>query len=236
MDSDNLSLKEWADEDKPREKMLANGKKSLTNAELVAILLRSGCRGMSVVELAKKVLDMAGNSLVDLSRMDVATLRRFKGLGETKAVTLLAALELGYRMQGEQSARKEFYANSSNDIFNYIVASVVDLTHEEFWCIFLNSKLKIVGKQRIASGGINATPVDIRLLFHSAIEHNAVNIALVHNHPTGHLNPSREDKALTKSIIDAGNLLEIKVVDHLIIGLTTGIGPTYYSFRDNGLL
>ena len=235
MDDRNLSLKEWADEDKPREKMLANGKKALTNAELVAILLRSGCQGMSVVELSKKVLETVGNSLYDLSRLEVPELQRFKGLGQTKAVTLLAALELGYRMQAEVGQQKEVIVKSSEDLFNHIAPALVYLPHEEFWALYMNNRLKINGKQRIAVGGLTSLEVDLRIIFRGAIERNATHIALVHNHPSGKMEPSRQDKELTRRAAEAGNILSIKVIDHIIVGLTDH-GASYFSFKDHDLI
>ena len=231
-----LSLKEWADEDKPREKMILLGKKSLTNAELIAIMLRSGCQGSSVVELSKQVLESTGNSLVDLSRCEVGDLLKFKGLGKTKAITLLAALELGYRMQGEAGATKNCMVHDSRDLFTYISSSLLDLGHEEFWAIFLNNSNRITGRQRIASGGITTTPVDPRMVFRSAIERNAVKIAVAHNHPSGNLKPSKSDMALTKQISEGCNILDLKFLDHLIVGIDHSNKPGYYSFNDNGLL
>ncbi|MCR4659471.1 MAG: DNA repair protein RadC [Bacteroidales bacterium] len=236
MEVRNLSLKEWADEDKPREKLLANGKKALTNAELVAILLRSGCHGMSAVDLAKQLLDRAGNSLANLSRLEVSDIQRLKGMGKTKAITLIAALELGYRLQGESRGANVTHARSSQELCDYIAPSIIDLKHEEFWVIYLDNSLKISGKQRVAAGGITSVDVDMRLLFRGAIERNAVKIALAHNHPSGSLTPSSEDKALTNKIMQAADTLDIKVVDHIIVGLPQDNGNRYYSFKDNGIL
>ena len=153
MDHDfSLTLKKWADEDKPREKMLAKGKKELTNAELIAILLRSGLPGKSVVEVAKEVMTKSDNSLTSLSQMEFNELSKIKGVGQAKATTLMSALELGWRMQGEISKNKELIINSSTELFNYITPLLVDLDHEEFWTVYLSNRNKVLGRQRISMG------------------------------------------------------------------------------------
>lgn len=232
----NLTVKEWATEDKPREKMLTQGKKQLSNVELIAILLRSGLPGKSVVEVAREVLDKAGNSLTTLSRMDFGQLDSIRGMAEAKSTTLIAALELGWRMQGEISTEQQQFANNSSDLFSLLMPSLVDLDHEEFWVVFLNVRNKVLGRQRIAMGGQTDTPVDIRILFRSALDNKAVSIAVAHNHPSGTLRPSSTDKKLTERILEAGKLLDIKLMDHLVIGLGSNGKADYYSFRDNGLV
>ena len=232
----SLTLKEWADEDKPREKMLNKGKKELTNAELLAILLRSGLRGKSVVEVAKEVLSSAGNRLTNLSQMEFSQLSTIKGVGPAKATTLMAALELGWRMHGEIGDDKEVIINDSRTFFTYISPFIADLDHEEFWAVYLSNRGKVLGRQRISMGGITGTPVDLRVLFRGAIECKAVYLMVSHNHPSGSLVASREDKDLTKRIQEGGRLLEIKLQDHLIIAIGPGGKADYYSFHDNGHL
>lgn len=232
----SLTLKEWADEDKPREKMLSKGKKELTNAELIAILLRSGLPGKSVVEVAKETLTLADNSLTALSKMEFKQLSSIKGLGTAKAATLMAALELGWRMQGEISSNKELIISASTELFNYLTPMLVDLDHEEFWAVYLSNRNKVLGKQRISMGGQTQTPVDLRILFRGAIECKAVSLMVAHNHPSGSLTASREDKNLTRNIIEAGKILDIKLLEHIIIGITPTGHADYYSFHDNGYL
>jgi len=232
----SLTLKEWADEDKPREKMLNKGKKELTNAELIAILLRSGLRGKSVVEVAKEVLSFSGNKLTSLSQLEFSQLSAIKGVGPAKATTLMAALELGWRMHGEIGNDKEVIINDSQTLFSYMTPLLADLDHEEFWAVYLSNRGKVLGRQRISMGGITGTPVDLRILFRGAIECKAVALMVAHNHPSGSLTASREDKDLTKRISEAGRLLEIKLRDHLIIAIGPAGKADYYSFHDNGLL
>ena len=233
----SLTMKQWAEEDQPREKLIAKGKKELSNAELLAILIGSGSVGQSAVDLAKEILNSHDNYLSLLSRRGVTDLvRDYKGIGEAKAVTIVAALELGYRLLSEESHRKEYYLNNSQEIFEYIAPSLIDLPHEEFWAIYLNIKKRVLFKQRISSGGFTNTMVDVRRVFATALEKNAVGVVVVHNHPTGHLKPSRPDLTLTRRLAQAGRLLEIQLIDHLIVGIDDKHKPTYYSFFDNGEL
>ena len=216
----SLTLKEWADEDKPREKMLAKGKKELTNAELIAILLRSGLQGKSVVDVAKEVMTKSGNSLTTLSQMEFNELRKIKGVGQAKATTLMAALELGWRMQGEISKNKELIISNSTEFFNYITPLLVDLDHEEFWAVYLSNRNKVLGRQRISVGGQTNVSVDMRIIFRGAIECKAVSFMVAHNHPSGSLKASTEDKHLTHCLMDAGKILDIKLLEHIIVGIT----------------
>ena len=231
-----LTLKNWADEDKPREKLSANGKKSLSNAELIAILLGSGCRGMSAVDLAKKLLNNAHNSLSEMSKMEISAFKSLKGMGEAKAITIIAALELGYRMKTESIANNDIYVRESRHIFEYIGPQIIDLSHEEFWAIYFNAKHKILGCQRIASGGLVNTSVDIRLIYKYALEKNATALAVAHNHPSGILEPSNADITTTRKIKLAGETLGIKLLDHLVIGLAPNNQEQFYSFLDHDLL
>lgn len=231
-----LTLKEWSDEDKPREKMLAKGKKELSNAELLAILLRSGMTGKSAVDMAMEVLQQAGNSLTALSRLEYNQLSTIKGLGEAKATTLMAALELGWRMQGEINLDKELIINNSKDLFNYITPLLADLDHEEFWAVYLSNRNKVLGRQRIAIGGQTGTYVDPRVLFRGALECKAVAVMVAHNHPSGLLRPSNEDKALTQQLYEGGKIMQIRLSEHLIVGITSCGKADYFSFRDEGLI
>lgn len=231
-----LTVKEWADEDKPREKLFTRGKKELSNAELIAILLHTGTAGKNVVEVAKEVLRAAGNSLTTLSRMESRQLCAIQGMARAKSATLLAALELGWRMQGEITDNKELIVNDSLNLFRYMSPLTADLDHEEFWAIYLNNRNKVIGRQRIASGGQTNTTVDMRILFRGALECKAVSLMVTHNHPSGSLKPSADDKRLTHQIKEAGNLLQVKLIDHLIIAIPPTGQASYYSFHDNGLL
>lgn len=233
----SITVKDWAKEDRPREKLISKGKKELSNAELIAILIGSGSVGQSAVDLAKELLKSNDNDLSQLSRQGIKDLTHgFKGMGEAKAVSIIAALELGYRMLSENTNKKEAIINDSQDLFNYICPSLIDLPVEEFWAIYLNIRKKVLFKQRISIGGISDTPVDIRRIFATALEKNAVYVAVAHNHPTGHLRPSTEDKNLTCRILDAGKILNIQLIEHIIVGIDANNHPDYYSFHDNGLI
>lgn len=232
----SLTLKDLADEDKPREKLLSKGKKQLTNAELLAILLRTGVPGKSAVGMAQEVLASAGNSLTSLSQADYKQFRSIKGMAQAKAATLMAALELGWRMQGEIDAQRKLVLKESTDLFSYLLPQLVDLDHEEFWAVYLNNTHTVLGRQRISMGGQSDTNVDLRIIFRGALEHKATLLAVAHNHPSGSFTPSNADKALTRRIIEAGNLLGIRLVEHLIIAIGLDGKADYYSFHDNGLV
>lgn len=235
--SNNIPITQWALEDRPREKMIEQGKKSLTESELIAILLRTGVRGSSALELAKQLLQRTGGSLTDLARLEVGELQRdIKGLGTAKAVAVLAALELGNRMLAEKKQGADDVVQNCQDLFHIIGPPLIDLTSEEFWAVYLNTRNKIVGKRCICTGGLTQTPVDIRKIFYYALECKAVAVAVAHNHPSGNLTPSQADKTLTQHIADAGNLLNIKLIEHLIVGILPNGRPDYYSFNENGLL
>ena len=232
----SLTVKDWADEDKPREKMLNQGPKQLTNAELIAILLRSGVTGKSVLDVAKEILQSTDNSLSSLSRMDYKQLCTVKGLGAAKATTLMAALELGWRLQSEINTDRQLLLPDSTALFNYMLPVFASLDHEEFWAVYMNLKHKVIERQRISLGGQTDTSVDLRILFRGALECKATLMAVAHNHPAGTLSPSTHDKKLTSQISEAGKLLGIKLVDHIIIGIGPLGRPDYYSFTDNGLI
>lgn len=233
----SLPIPKWEEEDRPRERMALHGKKSLTNSELIAILLRTGIRGASAIDLAQALLNHANGNLTDLARLEVSELKKaFKGIGTAKAVTVLAALELGNRMLSEKRSAKDSYAQNSQDLFHLIAPNIVDLPHEEFWAIYLNNHNKVTWKQRIGAGGLTNTSVDLRIIYAAALEHKAVAIAVAHNHPSGNLQPSNTDKTLTKRLAEAGNILSIKLLDHIIVGITPDGKPDYFSFFENGFL
>ena len=229
---ENLTVKNWAEEDQPREKLLLKGKQALSDAELIAILLRTGVEKEPVTEVSKKILASVNNDLNQLGKLSVQEMleKKIKGIGETKAITLVAALELGKRRQKSEVVDLK-KVTTSRDIFNYMLPTIGELPHEEFHVIFLNRANNIIHCERISVGGITGTVADVRIIFNYAIRNNAVNIILCHNHPSGNTSPSPEDISLTKKMIEAGKVLEIKVLDHIIV-TETG----YYSFADEGLI
>lgn len=236
-EKDYITLKNWALEDRPREKLIEKGKKELSNAELIAILIGSGSVGQSAVDLAKEILYCYDNNLSVLSRLGIKDLTKgFKGMGEAKAVTIIAALELGYRMLTERNNNKDIFIRDSTELFNYISPSIIDLPTEEFWAIYLNNKNKVLFKQRIATGGLTEVLVDTRKLFSIALEKNASHIAVAHNHPSGSITPSKNDNSLTNKIVEAGKILNISVIEHIIVGIRNDNKPDYYSYRENGLI
>lgn len=232
-----ITLKDWDADDKPREKLINKGKRALSNAELLAILIRSGSVGENAVDLAKEILKDSQNNLTSLSRRDIKDLTQgYKGMGEAKAITIIAALELGYRMLGETNKQDDMAVTDSGKLFSCISTSLVNLPTEEFWAIYLNVKMKIIFKQKISSGGLTNVSVDTRRIFSIALEKNAVYIAVAHNHPTGSLKPSKNDIDLTKQIKECGKILNINLVDHIIIGTGADGRTDYYSFADNGMI
>ncbi len=226
----NLSIKQWAEADRPREKLLLRGKQALTEAELLAILLGSGSREETAVSLAKRILGGSSNNLYELGKRTVAELIRFKGVGKAKALSLVAALELGRRRQLAQAEVRP-QIRSSRDAYNVIAPLLADLAHEEFWILLLNRANRVVGRQQISQGGVTGTVVDAKVIFRKAIEGLACSIILCHNHPSGNLQPSQADTELTRKLAQAGKLLDIVVLDHLIIS-----EAGYYSFADEGEL
>lgn len=232
-----ITLKEWATEDRPREKMLLKGRKELSNAELVAILIGSGTEGQSAVDVAKELLKSVDNRLSLLGRMEVSDLvKNHKGIGTAKAISIIAALELGYRLLNEKNNEKATYVNNSENLFNIIAPSLINLEREEFWVIYMNTRKKVLYKERISVGGMTDVNVDLRTIFSTALEKNAVSFAVAHNHPSGNTSPSRMDKNLTTSILEASKILRIEFTDHIIVGIGDDDMPTYFSFHDNGIL
>ncbi len=226
----NLSIKSWAEEDRPREKLLSKGKSSLSDAELLAILLGSGTTEDSAVSLSQKILASVDHNLNDLGRRSIAELRTFKGIGEAKAVVISAALELGRRRQLSRIADKP-QITCSRDAFNAIAPILLDLQHEEFWMLTLNRANRVLGRLRVSSGGVSGTVVDAKLVFRKALHAEASAVVLCHNHPSGSLLPSQADLDLTKKLDKAGKTLDIAVLDHLIVS-----ERGYYSFADEGRL
>ncbi len=223
------SIKTWAEEDRPREKLLLKGKHALSNAELLAILLGSGSRKESAVSLAQRILQSAEDNLNELGRHSLARLMEFKGIGEAKAITIAAAMELGRRRQ--MTAPKERpQVRSSRDGFE-AMAFLMDLPHEEFWILLLNRSNHIMRREQISLGGTAGTVVDAKILFRKAIQGEASSIILVHNHPSGNLQASQADLDITQKLKAAGKTLDIPVLDHLIIS-----NKGYYSFADEGKL
>jgi len=224
-----LSIKQWAADDRPREKLMAHGVRTLSDAELLAILISTGTKKLSAIDLARNVLQAADSNLNRLGKCSVADLTKILGIGEAKAITIVAAMELGRRRQSVDAESKK--VNSSEDVFQVMQPLLGDIPNEEFWTIYLNHANRIIDKQKIASGGVSATTVDVRIVMKYAIEKLASAIILVHNHPSGMVNPSKQDVELTKQISGAAKFFNIAVLDHLIIGDTK-----FYSFSDNGLI
>lgn len=223
-------IKSWAEDDRPREKLLYKGRQALSDAELIAILLGSGSRDLTAVDLAKKMLAGSENKLANLARMQVDDLKKYKGIGEAKAVTIVAALELGRRRRAETGEVKERISNSRS-AYELMSGILSDLDHEEFWIILLSRSHRYKGKLCISRGGIAGTVVDQRLIFKPAIERLASSIILCHNHPSGNLRPSSQDISLTKKVVQSGRMLDIVVNDHIIF-----CDDGFYSFADEGLI
>jgi len=226
----SFSIKNWSDDDKPREKLVSKGRSVLSDAELIAILIGSGSRSESAVELSKRILAFVDNNLNELGRLSVKQLMAFKGIGEAKAVTIAAALEVGRRRRGEDSLKIE-KIGSSKDAFHLLQPIMGDLEHEEFWILYLNNSNKVLRKTQMSKGGITGTLVDVRLVIKETLQLGAVAIILAHNHPSGTLRPSTADKQITQKIKGACETMDIKVLDHLII-----TQKTYYSFADENIL
>ncbi len=228
--STNGGIKSWAEDDRPREKLLLKGKAALSDAELIAILLGSGSRNETAVDLAKRILAAAQYNLNELGRFEVNALRQFKGVGEAKAIGIITALELGKRRrQSEALERKKVV--SSAQAFEVLQPLIGDLPHEEFWGVFLSTSNRILTTRCISKGGFTGTMADVRMVFKEALLLNATALVLAHNHPSQSLKPSHPDRLLTKKMAEAGQLMDIKLMDHLIIS-----EHGYYSFADEGQL
>lgn len=225
----NLTIKQWASEDRPREKLLAKGIASLSDAELLAILLATGTRNLSAVDLAKHILADVGNNLHVLGKQTVNDLKKINGIGEAKAITIIAALELGRRRKKSDIERKKI--NSSLVVFELFQPILGDLPYEEFWVLYLNRSNGIIDKEKISLGGTVGTVIDVKIILKHGIEKLSSSVVLIHNHPSGNIQPSENDKSITHKIKEAGKLMDISTLDHVIIGDTN-----YFSFADEGIL
>lgn len=225
-----LTIKSWALDDRPREKLLSKGISSLSDSELIAILIGSGNREESAVGLAQRILGSVNNNLHELSKLSLEQFMSFKGIGEAKAISIITALEFGKRRQLQNFLIRP-KITCSNDASLLMQPILGSLNHEEFWVLYLNNSNSVLEKSQLSKGGITGTLVDVRLLFKKAIELSAVAIILCHNHPSGKLKPSNADKALTNKIIEASKTLDIKLLDHLIV-----TEKSYFSFADEGLI
>lgn len=219
----------WAEEDRPREKLMMKGKAALSDAELIAILIGSGSRDLSAVDLSKLILQSVNNNLNELAKLSINDLIKFKGIGDAKAISIASALELGRRRKDSEVTKKA-KVSSSSDAYEAIRPHLMDLSHEQFWVLLLNRANEIIRPQQISIGGVAGTVVDPKIIFKAAIEHLASSIILVHNHPSGNLTPSQADKDLTKKVKESGKMLDIPVLDHLIFS-----DNGYFSFADEGI-
>ncbi len=226
----SFSIKYWAEDDQPREKLMLKGKAALSDAELIAILIGSGSRNESAVELSKRILASVDNNLNMLGKQSLQQLMNFKGIGEAKAITIAAAMELGRRRREEETVNLK-KITSSRAVFEIMQPIIGELPHEEFWILYLNNSNKVIYKSQLSKGGITGTVVDARIVFKTALEHNAVGLILCHNHPSGVLQASEPDKQITRELKAAGRTLSINVLDHVIV-TETG----YLSFADTGIL
>ncbi len=219
----------WSEDDKPREKLMLKGKSVLSDAELIAILIGSGSRNESAVDLSKRILASVDNNFNALGKLSISQLMNFKGIGEAKAISIIAALELGRRRRAEDAVELK-KVTSSKIIFEIMQPIIGELPHEEFWIIYLNNSNKVISKSQLSKGGITGTLVDVRIVFKTALEMGATGLILCHNHPSGTLIPSDADKQITRKLKLAGDSLEIKVLDHLIV-----TEKNYFSFADEGI-
>jgi DNA repair protein RadC len=226
----SLKITDWAVEDRPREKLIQKGTSSLTDAELLAILISSGTKDKSAVDLGRELLGIANNNLNSLGKLTIADLKKIHGIGTARAVTIAASLELGRRRKLAE-VEDVLQIRSSKDVAEIFQPLLSDLLHEEFWILFLNRSNKVINKMKLSQGGISGTVTDVRLVMKKAIEYLASGIIVCHNHPSGNLNPSESDSKITQKIKEAGNLMDIQLLDHLIIS-----DKDYYSFADNGAL
>ena len=230
MEKQSLTIKTWAEDDRPREKLILKGRNALSDAELIAILISSGNTEESAVDLAKRILSNSNNSLAELSRLTIKDLIQFKGIGEAKAVSIVAALELGRRRR-EQEALNKKQITGSIDVFNIFHPILSDIPHEEFWILLLNKANHVIGKFSISIGGLSGTVADPIKIFKKTFEYNSTGLILCHNHPSGNIKPSDADLKLTQKLKEGGKLLDITVLDHIIIGQ-----EKYFSFADEGIL
>lgn len=227
---EELPMRMLAEDDRPREKLLKNGSRHLSNAELVAILIGSGTRDAPAIRVARQVMQLVNEDLFQLGRLDWQRIKSVRGIGKARYVVIAAALELG-RRRSEAAPQPQAQMRCSQDVFQLVGPSLSDLAHEEFWVLFLNQRKAVVSKQSLSSGGIAGTVADLRMIFRAALEHQASSIIVCHNHPSGNLQPSQADKELTRRIRLAGKTMDIPLDDHLIVAANH-----YYSFADEGLI
>jgi DNA repair protein RadC len=225
-----LKITEWAVEDRPREKLIQKGTSGLTDAELLAILIGSGTRDKSAVDLGRELLGIVNNNLNSLGKLTINDLKKIRGIGPARAVTIAASLELGRRRKLAEAQYIQ-QIRSSKDVADIFQPLLSDLLHEEFWILFLNRSNKVINRMKLSQGGISGTVTDVRIIMKQAVECLASGIIVCHNHPSGNLNPSESDSKITQKIKEAGNLMDIQLLDHLIIS-----DKDYYSFADNGVL
>ena len=221
-------IREWAESDRPREKLLMKGKSTLSDAELLAILMGSGSKNESAVDLAMRILHESNDNLIELSKLGVKDLTKFKGVGEAKAISIIAAMELGKRRRGAETIEKK-KITSSRDVFEYFNSIFGDQTYEAFYILLLNRANRIIKEVQISEGGFSGTVADPKKIFKIALENNASSIILSHNHPSGNIQPSEADIKLTHKLKGAGEMLDLPVIDHIILG-----EEKYYSFADEG--
>lgn len=224
------SIKNWAEDERPREKMMLKGAASLSDADLLAILISSGTRERSAIELARDILALAQNNLHELGRLDISELKKVKGIGEARAITISAAMELGRRRQLREGLQRPLI-QSSKDAADVVVPLLRDLNHEVFCVLYLNQASRLLRHEIISSGGLTGTVADIRMILKNALLHNANQLIVAHNHPSGNLQPSGADKELTRKLREAASCMDIRLLDHLIVG-----GTTYLSLADEGLV
>ena len=225
-----LNIKEWAEEDRPREKMMTKGPAALSDAELLAILIGSGNTEDTAVELTRRILASCGNNLNTLGKMSIHDLCTFNGIGPAKAVSIAAALELGKRRTASGLLERPAIRNS-NDAYTLLHPILADLPHEEFWALYLNQAQKVIGKSRISTGGLTATLADTRTILREALLQRATSIIVAHNHPSGNIRPSAEDNRLTTRLQQAARTMDIALCDHLVVS-----DGAYYSYADEGKL
>lgn len=228
--TNQITIKTWAEDDRPREKLLSKGRKALSNAELIAILIGTGTRQKSAVQLSRELLEGAHNNLHELSKLTIADLCKYKGIGEAKAITILASMELGRRKKATQRTKKAKFSASA-DTYEYLRPMLEDLQVEEFHVLLLNRANELIKSVQISQGGVSGTTVDARLIFKAAIDVLASSLILVHNHPSGQLRPSPQDIQLTKQLVQFGRMIELPILDHLIFA-----DNGYFSFADKGML
>ncbi|WP_316841580.1 RadC family protein [Pedobacter gandavensis] len=224
-----IGIKQWAEADRPREKLMLHGRRHLTDAELVAILIGSGNADESAVDLSKRILASCNQDLDALGRLSVPDLCKFRGIGEARAISIISALELGRRRKPGTAVLPKI--SSSHDCYRELSSVMTDLPHEEFWILLLNRANEVLSKQQVSKGGLTGTIADPKVIFKIALEHNSAYVVLAHNHPSGNLKPSQEDLKLTAKLVAAGKLLDLYILDHLII-----TNKSFFSFNDDGLI